>query len=221
MLSVEERTDDIVVLCLNYTGIVRGTHIRPACGYDTRWHVNFAPRTGRGEHPGGTSLGCGASSRSAGRGDRLRRPPDLRAGHQRRAARSDPDVHHSRTFCRTASGSTSPTATPPSRPSRSTARKRPPVGACTLFNTLASNWGVQAVEDGKIVWFELPVEFPVAPSSVSDGSFRFNLTGVDAAEPARRAASTRRKSPSGSSGYRWPSCRSRVSSTRRCSASSG
>jgi hypothetical protein len=48
----------------------------------------------------------------------------------------------------------------------------------TLFNTLASNWGVQAVEDGKIVWFELPVEFPVAPTSVSDGSFRFNLAGV-------------------------------------------
>ena len=43
---------------------------------------------------------------------------------------------------------------------------------------MASNWGVQAVEDGKIVWFELPVEFPVAPTSVSDGSFRFNLAGV-------------------------------------------
>ena len=33
----------------------------------------------------------------------------------------------------------------------------------TLFNTLASNWGVQAVDGGKIVWFELPVDFPVAP----------------------------------------------------------
>ena len=31
----------------------------------------------------------------------------------------------------------------------------------TLFNTLASNWGVQAVDGGKIVWFELPVDFPV------------------------------------------------------------
>jgi anti-sigma regulatory factor (Ser/Thr protein kinase) len=48
----------------------------------------------------------------------------------------------------------------------------------TLFNTLASNWGVQAVDGGKIVWFELPVDFPVAPTSVSDGSFRFDLTGV-------------------------------------------
>jgi anti-sigma regulatory factor (Ser/Thr protein kinase) len=48
----------------------------------------------------------------------------------------------------------------------------------TLFNTLASNWGVQAVDCGKIVWFELPVDFPVAPVSVSDGSFRFDLTGI-------------------------------------------
>ena len=48
----------------------------------------------------------------------------------------------------------------------------------TLFNTLASNWGVQAVDGGKIVWFELPVDFPVSPVSVSDGSFRFDLTGI-------------------------------------------
>jgi len=47
----------------------------------------------------------------------------------------------------------------------------------TLFNTLASSWGVQAVDGGKIVWFELPVDFPVSPSSVSDGSFRFDLAG--------------------------------------------
>jgi GAF domain-containing protein/anti-sigma regulatory factor (Ser/Thr protein kinase) len=48
----------------------------------------------------------------------------------------------------------------------------------TLFNTLASSWGVQAVDGGKIVWFELPVDFPVTPLSVSDGSFRFDLTGI-------------------------------------------
>jgi GAF domain-containing protein len=48
----------------------------------------------------------------------------------------------------------------------------------TLFNTLASNWGVQPVDGGKIVWFELPVDFPVAPPSVSDGSFRFDLAGI-------------------------------------------
>ena len=48
----------------------------------------------------------------------------------------------------------------------------------TLFNTLASDWGVQAVEGGKIVWFELPVDFPVSPSSVSDGNFRFDLADI-------------------------------------------
>jgi len=48
----------------------------------------------------------------------------------------------------------------------------------TLFNTLASDWGVQAVDGGKIVWFELPVDFPVSPASVSDGSFRFDLAGI-------------------------------------------
>ena len=48
----------------------------------------------------------------------------------------------------------------------------------TLFNTLASNWGVQAVDGGKIVWFELPVDYPVSPPSVSDGSFRFDLAGI-------------------------------------------
>jgi len=48
----------------------------------------------------------------------------------------------------------------------------------TLFNSLASNWGVQAVDGGKIVWFELPVDFPGSPTSVSDGSFRFDLAGI-------------------------------------------
>jgi anti-sigma regulatory factor (Ser/Thr protein kinase) len=48
----------------------------------------------------------------------------------------------------------------------------------TLFSTLASNWGVQKVEGGKIVWYELPVDFPVKPHYVSDGSFRFDLAGI-------------------------------------------
>lgn len=48
----------------------------------------------------------------------------------------------------------------------------------TLFNTLASDWGVQAVDGGKIVWFELPVDFPVAPAAFSDGTFRFDLMGL-------------------------------------------
>jgi hypothetical protein len=47
-----------------------------------------------------------------------------------------------------------------------------------LFSTLASNWGVQAVDGGKIVWFEVPVDFPVVPARISDGSFRFDLAGI-------------------------------------------
>ena len=52
----------------------------------------------------------------------------------------------------------------------------------TLFDTLASNWGVQAVDGGKIVWFELPVDYPVRPLQVSDGTFRFDLTGITRSE---------------------------------------
>jgi GAF domain-containing protein/anti-sigma regulatory factor (Ser/Thr protein kinase) len=48
----------------------------------------------------------------------------------------------------------------------------------TLFNTLASDWGTQAVEGGKIVWFELAVDFPVTPVNFSDGTFRFDLMGL-------------------------------------------
>ena len=48
----------------------------------------------------------------------------------------------------------------------------------SLFDTLASNWGVQPVEGGKVVWFELPVDFAVAPWDVSDGSFRFERVGA-------------------------------------------
>jgi GAF domain-containing protein len=57
----------------------------------------------------------------------------------------------------------------------------------TLFNTLASDWGVHAVPGGKIVWFELPVDFPVGAGEVSDGNFRFDLMSVaqaDRHEPA-------------------------------------
>jgi anti-sigma regulatory factor (Ser/Thr protein kinase) len=52
----------------------------------------------------------------------------------------------------------------------------------TLFNTLASDWGVQPVMGGKIVWFELPVDYPAMPTGVSDGTFRFDLMGFVQAE---------------------------------------
>ena len=67
----------------------------------------------------------------------------------------------------------------------------------TLFNALASDWGVQAVDGGKIVWFELPVDFPVTPINVSDGSFRFDLMGLTHPETARRTAECRPWSPFG------------------------
>ncbi len=59
----------------------------------------------------------------------------------------------------------------------------------TLFNTLASDWGVQPVLGGKIVWFELPVDYVVVPEGVSDGAFRFDLIGVAQAELHDGAAS--------------------------------
>ena len=55
----------------------------------------------------------------------------------------------------------------------------------TLFNTLASNWGVQAVEDGKIVWFELPVDFPVAPVERLRRQFPLRPDRRHAHEPAQ------------------------------------
>jgi GAF domain-containing protein len=52
----------------------------------------------------------------------------------------------------------------------------------TLFNTLASDWGVQPVLGGKIVWFELPVDYSVMPAGISDGTFRFDLIDLAHAE---------------------------------------
>ena len=52
----------------------------------------------------------------------------------------------------------------------------------TLFNTLASDWGVQPMMGGKIVWFELPVDYSIMPAGVSDGTFRFDLIGFATAE---------------------------------------
>jgi hypothetical protein len=56
---------------------------------------------------------------------------------------------------------------------------------------LASDWGVQPVRGGKIVWFELPVDYPVRPAGVSDGTFRFDLAGfarTELRDAARREA---------------------------------
>lgn len=61
----------------------------------------------------------------------------------------------------------------------------------TLFATLATNWGVQEALGGKIVWFEIPVDYPGVPDDLSDGSFRFDLLGIiDAEEDPTTGAPT-------------------------------
>ena len=87
----------------------------------------------------------------------------------------------------------------------------------TLFDALATSWGVQAVPGGKIVWFELPVDYPVRPVEVSDGSFRFDLAGMAHVGPRERCR--RWTWRSGSSASPSCSCRSPARSTRLSSAS--
>ncbi len=177
MLSVEERTDDIVVLCLNYTGISAERISAPAVGTtrDGMSTLHLEPvveSTPVARHWVAAHLrdlpaevtGCAALLTS-----------ELVTNAVLHAATPLCVTLHilpDRIRVDVADGN-------PSFPSIKEYGKDAATGrGLTLFNTLASNWGVQAVEDGKIVWFELPVQFPVAPSSVSDGSFRFNLTGV-------------------------------------------
>ena len=176
-LSVEERTDDIVVLCLNYTGISEERISAPAVGTtrDGMSTLHLEPvveSTPVARHWVAAHLrdlpaevtGCAALLTS-----------ELVTNAVLHAATPLCVTLHilpDRIRVDVADGN-------PSFPSIKEYGKEAATGrGLTLFNTLASNWGVQAVEDGKIVWFELPVEFPVAPTSVSDGSFRFNLAGV-------------------------------------------
>ena len=177
MLSVEERTDDIVVLCLNYSGISEGRISAPAVGTtrDGMSTLHLEPvveSTPVARHWIAAHLrdlpaevtGCAALLTS-----------ELVTNAVLHAATPLCITLHilpDRIRVDVADGN-------PSFPSIKDYGRDAATGrGLTLFNTLASNWGVQAVEDGKIVWFELPVDFPVAPASVSDGSFRFDLTGV-------------------------------------------
>jgi anti-sigma regulatory factor (Ser/Thr protein kinase) len=177
MLSVEEHTDDIVVLCLSYTGISEARISDPAVGTtrDGMSTLHLEPvveSTPVARHWVAAHLrdlpaevtGCAALLTS-----------ELVTNAVLHAATPLCVTLHilpDRIRVDVADGN-------PSFPSIKEYGRDAATGrGLTLFNTLASNWGVQAVEDGKIVWFELPAQFPVAPSSVSDGSFRFNLTGV-------------------------------------------
>ena len=177
MLSVEERTDDIVVLCLSYTGTSEERISVPAVGTtrDGMSTLHLEPvveSTPVARHWVAAHLrdlpaevtGCASLLTS-----------ELVTNAVLHAATPLCVTLHilpDRIRVDVADGN-------PSFPSVKEYGKDAATGrGLTLFNTLASNWGVQAVEDGKIVWFELPVEFPVAPTSVSDGSFRFDLAGV-------------------------------------------
>ena len=220
MLSVEERTDDIVVLCLNYTGSSAGRisaspvgtsrdgmstlHLEPvveSTPVARHWiaaHLRDLPAE---------VTGCAALLTS-----------ELVTNAVLHAATPMSITLHTlpdRIRIDVADGN-------PAFPSVKDYGKDAATGrGLTLFNTLASNWGVQAVDGGKIVWFELPVDFPSAPTSVSDGSFRFDLTGVTRAGLHGDAGGVRTWSPCDSWEYPWRSCRSRVRSTRPCSASCG
>ncbi len=47
-----------------------------------------------------------------------------------------------------------------------------------LFDALASDWGVQTLGEGKVVWFELPVDVPVAEEDGHEGDVRLGSDGI-------------------------------------------
>jgi anti-sigma regulatory factor (Ser/Thr protein kinase) len=181
MLSVEERTDDVVVLCINYTGLPQG-RITPAPVGTSRDGMSTLHL-----EPVVESTPVARHWVAA----HLRDLPSEVTGYATLLTSelvTNAVLHAATPICITlhtlpdrirvdvADGN-------PSFPSIKEYGQDAATGrGLTLFNTLASNWGVQAVEGGKIVWFELPVDFPVPPSSISDGSFRFDLTGITRAE---------------------------------------
>ena len=177
MLSVEERTDDVVVLCLNYTGISQGRISAPPVGTsrDGMSTLHLEPvveSTPVARHWIAAHLrdlpaevtGCATLLTS-----------ELVTNAVLHAATPMCITLHTlpdRIRVDVADGN-------PAFPSVKEYGTDAATGrGLTLFSTLASSWGVQAVDGGKIVWFELPVDFPVAPTSISDGSFRFDLTGI-------------------------------------------
>ena len=177
MLSVEERTDDVVVLCLSYTGVSEERLTDPPVGTtrDGMSTLHLEPvveSTPVARHWVAAHLrdlpsevtGCAALLTSE-----LVTNAVLHAGTPLCITLH---ILPDRIRVDVADGNPSFPAIKEYGTDAATGR------GLTLFNTLASNWGVQAVDGGKIVWFELPVDFPVAPTSVSDGSFRFDLTGI-------------------------------------------
>jgi anti-sigma regulatory factor (Ser/Thr protein kinase) len=177
MLSDEERADDVVVLCLNYTGIAHGRITAPPVGTsrDGMSTLHLEPVV---ESTPVARHWVAAHLRDL--------PAEVTACATLLTSElvTNAVLHAATPMCITlhtlpdrirvdvADGN-------PAFPSIKEYGKDAATGrGLTLFSTLASSWGVQAVDGGKIVWFELPVDFPVEPTNISDGSFRFDLTGI-------------------------------------------
>ncbi len=183
MLSTEERTDDVVVLCLNFTGVTEECIAERPVGTtrDGMSTLHLEPVV--------ESTPVARHWIAA----HLRDLPSEVTGYAALLTSelvTNAVLHAATPMCVTlhilpdrirvdvADGN-------PAVPARKEYGRDAATGrGLTLFNSLASDWGVQAVEGGKIVWFELPVDFPVSPTSVSDGSFRFDLTGITRPGPS-------------------------------------
>jgi GAF domain-containing protein/anti-sigma regulatory factor (Ser/Thr protein kinase) len=181
MLGDEERTDDVVVLCLSYAGVSSARMPTPSLGTsrDGMSTLHLEPVV---ESTPVARHWIAAHLRGVS--------PDVIecAGLLTSELVTNAVLHANTPLCVTlhvlpdrirvdvADGS-------PVLPSLKDYGREAATGrGLTLFDTLASNWGVEPVEGGKIVWFELPVDFPVKPDSVSDGSFRFDLAGIAQAD---------------------------------------
>ena len=177
MLSTEERTDDVVVLCINYTGVADERITGPPVG-TTRDGMSTLHLEPVVESTPVARHWIAAHLRDL--------PADVSACAALLTSElvTNAVLHAATPLCVTlhilpdrirvdvADGN--PTFPSVKDYGRDAATGR----GLTLFDTLASQWGVQAVDGGKIVWFELPVDFPVSPIIVSDGTFRFDLTGI-------------------------------------------
>ncbi len=181
MLSADERTDDLVVLCLHYAGVTQG-------------RISASPVGTSRDGMSTLHLEPVIESTPLARhwvAAHLRELPSEVSGYAALLTSelvTNAVLHAATPMCVTlhllsdriridvADGN-------PAFPSIKDYGQDAATGrGLTLFDTLASNWGVQAVDGGKIVWFELPVDYPIRPIQVSDGTFRFDLTGITRSE---------------------------------------
>ncbi|HEY1828710.1 MAG TPA: SpoIIE family protein phosphatase [Acidimicrobiales bacterium] len=176
-LSDDEQTDDVVVLCLNFVGVPGSGTEDPTVGRatDGMWTLRLEPvvqSTPMARHWINAHLGdipTEAAECAALLTSELVTNAVLHAGTPLSVTLH---VMADRIRVDVADGN-------PVLPSVKDYGAEAATGrGLTLFNTLASDWGIQPVDGGKIVWFELPVDYPVMPAGVSDGTFRFDLVGI-------------------------------------------